>query len=141
MRWAEQSAIRSILQFLRTLSPVPSYKFAVSAVFQKYCWTRSVIVQYDGFAFSATASAWREALESQTLEAAQCPGSTGTRTQVLQLTGGVANFIEAGGTVLLQRVLETRFRVVIVLAPANLLVSLAVQANGILATPFLLHYC
>jgi hypothetical protein len=105
-----------------------------------------VIVQYDGFAFSATASAWQEALESQTLEAAQCPGSTSirARTQVLRLTGGVANFTEAGSTGFLQRVLETRFRVVIVLAPANLLVSLALQAEGILATPqapFFVHYC
>ena len=119
------------LQFFRTMSPSPSYKLAVSALFAKYCWTRSAIVQYDGVEFSSTASAWQEALESQTQVAVQCQGVSKTTTQILRFTGGVGDFTSEGGiTALLQKVLGTRFRIVIALAKAEYLKNLALQANG-----------
>jgi hypothetical protein len=119
------------LQFFRTVSPSPSYKVAVSALFVKYCWRRSAIVQYDGVEFSSTASAWQEALESQTQVAVQCQGVSKTTTQILKFTGGVGDFTNKVSIIaLLQKVLGTRFRIVIALAKAEYLTNLALQATG-----------
>ena len=101
----------------------------------RYCWRRSVIIQYEGFAFAATASAWQEALQSSMLDEKQCPGGGKIKGQSLRYSGGVANFTETGITVMLQQVLETRFRVVIVLAPANYVKSVALQADGMMGHP------
>jgi hypothetical protein len=94
-----------------------------------------VIIQYEGFAFAATASAWQEALQSSMLDEKQCPGGGKIKGQSLRISGGVANFTEAGITVMLQQVLETRLRVVIVLAPANYVKSVALQADGMIGPP------
>jgi hypothetical protein len=94
-----------------------------------------VIIQYEGFAFAATASAWQEALQSSMLDEKQCPGGGKIKGQSLRYSGGVANFTEAGVTVMLQQVLETRLRVVIVLAPANYVKSVALQADGMMGHP------
>jgi hypothetical protein len=110
------------LQFVRTVSTSKSLAPAVVALVQSFKWMRCLIVCQEGDTFGVTASWWSDSL-----------AAAGVHVQILRTDAIEARRSEIDGVdpmSVMSTILESRQRVVIVLAPTDMVGSIALAADA-----------
>jgi hypothetical protein len=110
------------LQFVRTVSTSKSLAPAVVALVQSFKWMRCLIVCHDGDTFGVTASWWSDSL-----------AAAAVHVKILRTDGIEARRSEIDGfdpMSVMSTILESRQRVVIVLAPTDMVGSIALAADA-----------
>jgi hypothetical protein len=110
------------LQFVRTVSTSKSLAPAVVALVQSFKWMRCLIVCHDEDTFGVTAAEWSDSL-----------AAAGIYVKILRTDGSEARRSAIDGfdpMPVMSTILESRQRVIIVLAPTDMVGSIALAADA-----------